>query len=62
MPDADRLVSVNSEEGKKYGYARLKSKKRFGDIIVVWVYDDHQPIEGYPISHWWELPELPEDE
>ena len=57
LPDTGRLVSVYSQEDEKYGYAKLESKKIYGETINKWVFDEPQLIEYSTISHWWELPE-----
>lgn len=61
MPDPGVLVSVYSEQDDVYGYARWLSKKKFGSVIGKWAFVDSQSIEFSPISHWWPVPELPED-
>ena len=62
LPDSDILVSVYSERDDKYGYARLVSKKKYGETIQEWSFDEKQDIEYSIISHWWPIPELPADE
>ncbi len=62
MPDPGVLVSVYSQQDDIYGYARWSSKKKFDSTIGKWALDRAQKIEYSPISHWWELPELSDDE
>ncbi len=62
MPEPEVLVSVYSKQGDVYGYARWSNKKKFGSVIGRWTCNDSQSIGFSPISHWWPVPELPEDE
>ncbi len=62
LPDYGELVSVYSQEGDKYGYAKLGSKKRYNETVNKWVIEEAQSIRYSPISHWWPVPELPEEE
>jgi hypothetical protein len=61
MPDSEILVSVCSERYDKYGYARLKFKRKYGKTICEWVYDEPQSIQFSPISHWWPIPDRSAD-
>ena len=56
MPDSEILVSVYSERDDKYGYARLVSKKKYGETIHEWSFEGKQDIEYSTISHWWPIP------
>ena len=56
LPDPGVLVSVYSERDAKYGYARLVSKKKYGETIHEWSFEGKQDIEYSTISHWWPIP------
>ncbi len=45
MPEPGALVSVYNEHDNKYGYARLVSRKKYGEAIYGWSYDVRQDIE-----------------
>ncbi len=61
MPDPGVLVSVYSQQDNLYGYARWSVKKKFGSTVGKWTFDEQQNIEYSPISHWWPIPEQPDE-